>query len=288
MGTTTDSYELQFDRRLRAVADLIAVGRSAEGSLAHFVFGIADPGTSVPLGCQRRRIPGSSAAGGPGRPRPGGGQLDTVVTIRPTGAAHGKGVPGRAGRAHSAAGRWSYRAALQQGDSAGVVLPRDSVRVSRHADGASLALSDIALGTPGQAVPWVTEAADTVLLAPSALFRKGDEVEIYYEASGASTGQPYRHEITVLRAETEAAPKAALVSLSFDEEAPGEVIRSRRMVRLDRLKPGDYMVEVKVTAPDGSSQVRRRAIRLTKARLSRSTPTRSSPAVSSSRRTPPD
>jgi hypothetical protein len=53
-----------------------------------------------------------------------------------------------------------------------------------------------------------------------------------------------------------------LVSLSFEEGAAGQVISSRRTVRLERLKPGNYVVEVKVTAPDGSVQVRQRAIRL--------------------------
>jgi GWxTD domain-containing protein len=45
LGTTTDSHELQFRRRLGAVADLIAVGQHPKGSLAHLVFGIAAPGT---------------------------------------------------------------------------------------------------------------------------------------------------------------------------------------------------------------------------------------------------
>jgi hypothetical protein len=144
-----------------------------------------------------------------------------------------------------------------------VVLPRDSVRVA-NTDGTSLGLSDIALGSVGRAVSWVTEAADTVLLAPSALFRRGAEVETYYEVTGAMPQQLYRHEITVLRpgAGEVASRRRPLVSLSFDEAAAGEVIRSRRTVRLERLKAGSYVVEVRVTAPDGSSQARRRLIRL--------------------------
>jgi hypothetical protein len=39
-------------------------------------------------------------------------------------------------------------------------------------------------------------------------------------------------------------------------------MRSRRSVRLERLKEGSYVVEVKVTAPDGEVQLRRRDIRL--------------------------
>ena len=45
IGTTTDSYELQFAQPLAAVADLVAVGTRPEGSLAHLVFALASPGT---------------------------------------------------------------------------------------------------------------------------------------------------------------------------------------------------------------------------------------------------
>jgi hypothetical protein len=160
-------------------------------------------------------------------------------------------------------GRWSYRAAVQEGDSGGVVLPRDWVQVA-PTDGVSLSLSDIALGSREAAVSWVTDAADTVLLAPSALFRKDAEVEIYYEVRGAAARQFYKHEITVLRWDRRkpAAKRRPLVSLAFDEEATSEIIRSRRTVRMESLKPGSYLVEVRVTAPEGSSQVRQRLIRL--------------------------
>jgi hypothetical protein len=185
------------------------------------------------------------------------GQIDTVVVVhRPEPLTNREYLMGRA-ELPLPPGRWSYRAAIQQGESAGVVLRRDSVLVA-PVDGTRLSLSDLALGTRGQAVPWVTEASDTVLMAPSAVFRKGAGVEIYYEASGATARSQYRHDITILR------QRQPVVSLSFNEAAPGEVIRSRRRVRLDRLKPGNYVVEVRITAPDGSSQVRRRPIRLAK------------------------
>ena len=61
----------------------------------------------------------------------------------------------------------------------------------------------------------------------------------------------YRHEISVLPWNTRASKRAPLVSLSFEEEATSEVIRSRRTARLERLKPGNYVVEVKVTGPNG-------------------------------------
>ena len=188
---------------LRAVGDLVAVGRSAEEA-----WGISSSGLRSQEHRAAQMPMASNTRSECGWPR------WTTATERWAGStrssrscraqplkAQDEYLVGRASRSVCRLGRWSYRAALQQGDSAGVVLPRDSVRVSAT-DGTSLALSDIALGTPGRAVPWITEARTTVLLAPTALFRKGDAIEIYYEASGARAGQPYRHEITVFSAET--------------------------------------------------------------------------------------
>jgi hypothetical protein len=188
--------------------------------------------------------------------------LDTIVVVRHRRVlGSGEFVVGRA-ELPLPRGTWRYRASLQQGDSVGVVLPRDSVTVADIYSG-KLALSDIALGTRGRSVAWVTDAADTVLLAPSSLFRKGVDVELYYETSGATQGQRYRHEITLLHHER-AKRRRPLVALSFEEEAADSVVRSHRSVRLERLKEGSYVVEVKVTAPDGSSRVRQRSLRLIK------------------------
>jgi len=52
------------------------------------------------------------------------------------------------------------------------------------------------------------------------------------------------------------------VALSFDEVAASPVIRSRRVVRLDQLKHGSYIVEVRVSDPEGQQQVRRRVIHI--------------------------
>jgi GWxTD domain-containing protein len=261
VGTTTDTYELRFRHPLAAVADLIAVGRSPGGSLAHLVFGIAAPGPPARLveGGVEYDVRVRLVALGPRDSSVA--TMDTTLVIelaKPL--AQREYLVGRA-ELTLPAGHWRYRAALQQGDSAGVVLPLGSVRVAATTGG-TLSLSDIALGTPGRAVSWVTDAADTVLLAPSELFRKGAEIEIYYEASGAEPLGRYRHEISVLPWNVGEARRRPLVSLSFDEEAAGEVIRSRRTARLERLKPGNYIVEVKVTAPDGRVQTRQRSIRL--------------------------
>jgi hypothetical protein len=108
----------------------------------------------------------------------------------------------------------------------------------------------------------LTEAADTVLLAPSGLFRERSEIQIYYEAGGVHPGL-YRHEITVLRPDDgRDKGRRPLVSVAFEEQATGPTIRSRRIIRLERLEQGSYVVEVRLTGADGQSQVRRRLIQL--------------------------
>jgi hypothetical protein len=136
------------------------------------------------------------------------------------------------------------------------------VRVE-NSDGSSLGLSDLALGSPGRAVAWITDAGDRVLMAPTARFRRGAEAELYYEVRGASPGLTYRHEITVFRPGKARSDRGrSLVTVSFDEEARSDVVRSHRIVRLDRLNEGSYLMEVKVTAPDGTSRVRLRSLQL--------------------------
>jgi GWxTD domain-containing protein len=273
VGTTTDSHELRFHRRLGAVADLIAIGRSPRGGLAHFVFGIAAPGTVSRRRGNRVEYPVRVRLVALDRHDRAVATLDTAITVQlDRTLTQREYIVGRV-ELPLPAGRWSYRAALQQGDSGGVLLPRDTVLVV-DSDGPSLTLSDIAMGSPGRAVRWVSPAADTVLLAPSGLFRERAPIEIYYEASGASAGSRYRHEISVFRSEEDRPRRKArpLVSVSFDADAAESVIRSRRTVRLDRLKRGAYIVEVRVTAPDGGSAVRRRLIHLLTAHAFVSTP----------------
>jgi hypothetical protein len=88
-------------------------------------------------------------------------------------------------------GRWSWRAVLEEGPDAGLVLPRDTVRVA--AAGPALSLSDLALGVRSASARWLPAAADTVFLTPFDLVPAGSEVELYYEGTGATPGATYGH-----------------------------------------------------------------------------------------------
>jgi hypothetical protein len=258
VGTTTDSYELQFPYDLSGVVDLVAVGEIAGRSLAHLVFAVAEPGTrperdagGVRYSVRLRAV--ASDAGG--RPF---ADLDTTIVFRPAAPL------GRAqyliGRAELPlpSGRWTWRAALQVGDSVGIVLPRDTVRVDRSAG--ALSLSDLALGIRGASAVWEPAPGDTVLLTPFDLFPEGSEVELYYEAGGAAPGISYRHDIAVyrVRGKSGLAERRPVVTLGFDEPASDTVLRAHRVLQLARLKPGRYVIEVKLSSPEGEAATHRR------------------------------
>jgi hypothetical protein len=265
-GTTTDSYELQFARPLTASANLVAVGLRDGVPLAQFVFGIGPSettpvtetdGVSYPVRVRLVALDGTDHAVA---------SVDTTVVYRLDRAlSQGQYLIGRV-ELPLPAGFWSWRAALQQGPEAGVVLPRDSVRVA--APGPVLALSDLALGIRAASARWLPTPADTVLLTPFDLFLERSEVELYYEASGAIPGTPYRHQIAVYRTKGEGRlDPRPVVTLGFEERAEGTLLRSHRTLQLGRLKPGTYVVEVKVAGASaaGEPAVRRRELRVVRA-----------------------
>jgi len=262
IGTTTDSHELQFPGTLGAVADLVAVGHAGAGTMGHLVFAVAEPGTTPERdGGGVRYLVRVRAVASDTADRPFA-DVDTTIVFRPAAPL------GRSqyliGRVEvplpSGVSRW--RAALQLGDSLGVVLPRDTVRVS--GPGPALSLSDLALGVRGASARWEPVPGDTVLLTPFDLFLEGSKVELYYEAAGATERAPYRHEIAVFRIKGESgvAERRPVVTLGFDERAAGPVLRSHRVLQLARLKPGRYLIEVQVRTPDGRSVARRREFRV--------------------------
>jgi len=265
-GTTTDSYELQFARRLTATANLIAVGERDGVPLAHFVFGLGPAGTTA-----------TEESGGVSYPvrvrvvvldeaEHAIASADTAIVFRldrPLG--RGQYLIGRV-ELPLPSGRWSWRAAIDQGNEAGVVLPRDTVRAATL--GPALALSDLALGVEAASATWRPPGAEPVLLTPFDLFPERSELRLYYEAAGAAPGAEYRHEIAVFRVKGDPAvpDRRPAVTLRVDERAGGPVIRAYRTLQLRDLKAGSYMIEVRVRGPGGSEDVRRRAFQVVKPR----------------------
>ena len=263
-GTTTDSYELQFRRQLAAYGDVIGIGAHEGVPLAQFVFAVGAAGTTPTPTIDgvsyavRARVVLLDRAEHPVA------HADTTLMFRVDRAlTRGQYLIGRV-ELPAPAGHFAWRAAVEQGPDAGRVLPTDSVTV--RSPGPALALSDLALGIRAASARWAPIPADTVLLTPFDLFLAGSQVELYYEAAGARSGAPYRHEIAVFRVGREGrVDDRPVVTLRVDEAARADVIRAHRTLKLARLKPGAYVVEVKLTAPDGTADLRRRAIRVIKA-----------------------
>jgi GWxTD domain-containing protein len=260
-GTTSDSYELQFARPLFVAANLVAVGSRGDSALAHFVFAVGEPGTqpdqadpgSYPI---RVRVVTLDGADHPFA------RIDTTFVFRlAEPLRRGQYLIGRA-ELPLPPGLWGWRAAVQQGSDAGVVLPRDTVRVAARENG--LALSDIALGVRGASALWLPAPGDTVHLTPFDLFREGGAVELYYELTGAAPGASYRHRIAVfrLKGDPPEAERRPVVTLAFEERATDPLIRSSRTLQLGRLKAGRYVVEVQVSDPAGATVTRRRVVRV--------------------------
>jgi GWxTD domain-containing protein len=265
VGTSSDSYELQFSRRLSAVGNLIAVGRGPAGGLGQFVFAVGQPGTTPTIEPSGVSYPVRVRLAVLDRSNHAFAYLDSTLVFRlDRSLTPGQYLIGRV-ELPLPAGLWSWRAALQQGDSLGAVLPIDSTRAG--ATGPPLSLSEIALGVREASVVWLPTPADTVYLTPFDLFPEGRELELYYEGIGAVPGVSYRHQIAVFRAKGNDPPivdRRPIVTLGFEEPATTDLVRSRRSLQLRRLKPGRYVVEVKVIGPDGWAQTRRREFRIVK------------------------
>ena len=262
-GTTTDSYELAFAHPLAAVADLVAIGRDAAGPAAQLVFAVAGTnldGIPTPDGVRypvRVRFVAIDARGTPF------GLRDTTFLFQVDRALGRRDWLLQRLQVPLPPGIWGWRVAIQTGDSAGVVLPHDSVRVAPA--GGPLALSDLALGVADAAARWPVTPGDTVLLTPFDLFRPGADLELYYEVAQTQPGRSYRHEITVYRLKDARRPdrRKAEVTLGFDERAASALTRSHRTLQLERLRPGTYLVEVQVGAAGGTERVaRERVIRV--------------------------
>ena len=148
--------------------------------------------------------------------------VDTTLVFRPS-APLGRGqyLIGRV-ELPLPPGLWTWRAAFQLGDSArrGAAERHGASDAGRARRSPSATWRSASRGASARGS---RPRGDTVLLTPFDLFREGSEVELYYEAGGATAGAPYRHEIAVFRIKGEpgVAERRPVVTLGFDERATG-------------------------------------------------------------------
>jgi GWxTD domain-containing protein len=261
-GTTTDSYELRFPDELKVNSEVLAVGRDSTGPQLQIAYAVAGSTLEPVLVTRgylysiRVRFVATDRLGKVAA------SIDTTRHfVAPAPVPPGEHLVGRvAVPAHS--GLLHYRLAIQQGEESGTLLPTDTVRVGQPTS-ASLSLSDLVLGSRNTNLFWRRTPQDTVVFNPLRTYKRKEEMELYYEVEGLSQGNPYTVKIAVRKQGGSGGlfrkvfgGGGAQISLKFEERASFPVTSTSRTLKLDKLKPGNYTLEVQVEDAKGRSDRR--------------------------------
>ena len=263
LGTTTDSYELRFHDELKARSEVLAVGRDTSGHQVQIAYAIS--GSSLePVTVTRGFLYSIRlrfvATDGKGQVV---SALDTTRHfVAPEPVPPGEHLVGRVS-ATVPSGRLEYRLALQQGDEAGVTLPRDTVRVGA-VNSSALGLSDLVLGARRANLTWKRAPDDTVVFNPLRTYMRNEEMELYYEIEGLRPA-PYTVELEVRKKGSGGGlfkkifgGGGAAIRLKFEQQATTPTVSTHRSLKLDRLKPGQYVLALMVVDADGRKDQRTR------------------------------
>lgn len=252
VGTTSDSYELRYQENLRARTDVMAVGRSDAGNLLQVTWAV--PGATLkPITHElgfvypvRLRVSVMDEQGNVVA------ALDTTKRFLSSVA-----IPPKENLVDRMSlpvppGLLRYRVAVDQEERVGIVMPRDSIEVGKF-DGSTFTLSSVVLGARNANLRWVRAPGDTIFFNPTGVYRQNAEMELYYEVYGLNPGSPYSVELRVGRREG----GRPAITLKYEEKAEGVVTRTRRTIKLERVRQGDYTLHLIVTTPDGRRAERR-------------------------------
>ena len=263
LGTTTDSYELRFPDELKVKSEVLAVGRDSSGPQIQIDYAVAGSTLEPVLVTRgylysvRVRFVATDRLG-----RVAASIDTTRHFVAPAPVPDGEHLVGRVSvPVHP--GLFEYRLAIQQGEESGTLLPRDTIRVGQPTSSA-LALSDLVLGSRNTNLFWQRTPEDTVVFNPLRTFKRNEEMQLYYEVEGLSAGTEYTVKIAVRKQgggggllRKVFGGGGAQISLKFDESASFPVTSTGRSLKLDKLKPGNYTLEVEVE--DASGRADRRA-----------------------------
>ncbi len=263
LGTSSDSYELRFPNELKATSEVLAVGRDSNGPQVQIAYAIAgsslEPVTVTRgfLYSVRLRFVAMDEKGKVVS------SLDTTRHfVAPERVPPNEHLVGRVGM-NVPAGSLQYRLALQQGDDTGVTLARDTVRVG-PATSAALSLSDLVLGARSANLNWRRTPDDTVLFNPLRTYKRGEEMELYYEIEGLRPA-PYTVELAVRKKgggggifKKIFGGGSAAIKLKFQQQAITPQVSTHRSLKLNRLKPGMYILQLLVVDADGRKDYRTR------------------------------
>ena len=264
VGTRTDSYELAFADELKARTQVLAVGRDSSGTQVQIAYAISGRGlepVTVTRGFLYSVRVRFTAMDHTGRVV---ASLDTTRHfVAPERVPDDEHLVGRVA-VPVPTGRYEYRLAIQQGEEAGVVLPRDTVRVGGPSS-VTLGLSDLVLGSRSANLTWRRSEQDTVLFNPLQTFKRDEEMQLYYEVQGLQPGSSYAVRLAVRKQGGSGGlfrkifgGGGAAISLKFDSRATAMVESAHRGLQLEKLKPGMYVLEVEVTDAGGHRDQRLR------------------------------
>ena len=263
LGTSSDSYELRFPNELKATSEVLAVGRDSNGpqvQIAYAIRGSSLEPVTVTRGflySVRLRFVAMDEKGKVVS------SLDTTRHfVAPERVPPNEHLVGRVGMSVPP-GSLQYRLAIQQGDDTGMTLPRDTVRVGPTASTA-LSLSDLVLGTRSANLGWRRTPDDTVLFNPLRTYKRGEEMELYYEIEGLRVA-PYTVELAVRKKggggglfKKIFGGGSAAIKLKFQQQAVTPQVSTHRSLKLNRLKPGMYVLQLLVVDADGRKDYRTR------------------------------
>ena len=257
LGTRTDSYELHYARPLKAQVNVLAVGRDGDRPEVQIAYALSGDGLTAapsdrgPTYAVRLRFVAADAAGRVVA------ALDTTRRfVAASAVPPGEHLVGRVSLP-VLPGVLTYRVALEQGPEAGVVLPRDSVRVDPPATAAAPTLSDLVLGAERINLVWRPRETDTVYFNPLRTFLAGDPMQVYYEVRGLAPGVKYTTQVVVKKGSGRGAFRKMFegggkaLSLKFEDRATGPETAVQRTLALSRLRPGTYVLGVAITDERG-------------------------------------
>lgn len=111
---------------------------------------------------------------------------------------------------------------------------------------------------------WNPAVGDTVFFNPHGIYRQDDLIELYYEVYGLVPGRQYQTQLVVKKEGGGGflglgkifGGGSTPISLRFEELASTQVVRIQRSIKLQKLKPGSYTLELAVTDDRGQTSRR--------------------------------
>lgn len=267
------SWSLRYELPLQAQVQVLAVGHESTGGTVQVVYSVRASGVIDHLisrgNLYRLRIRAAVVD-----------SLGKIVAvadttrdfISPMALAPGDHLNGRLPLAVPP-GKYHVRVAIES-DMHGSITPRQEILVSSPA-ATTLSLSDLALGARSVRLGWRPQPNDTAWVNPLRRFSLAEPMQLYFEVTGVGRGESYQTNLAIFRLSGDSAIThrsdavvtaggTPALSLGFSETHPGGVASVRREISLQRLKPGEYVLQVTLARAGEPKVVRRQAFVVTR------------------------